>query len=253
MLYGMYVSAAGALANSYRQDVIANNLANVDTVAFKRDLALFQARQTQAAQTGQRPHSAAMLEGIGGGTFALPTHTDFTPGSLSQTGGEYDLALDGPGFFAVQNGSDVQYTRDGRLTCDSDHVLVTAEGKLPVLDASGKPISLSPQARDFVVSPNGVISQDGAVVARLGVVNFDDPRSLRKEGANLYKVSGDQSAQEINTPVKQKCLENSGIDSVSEMVNLIKAQRSFQLNMSMLQLQDQTLGMAVNKLGSITE
>ena len=93
MQYGMYVSAAGALAHSYRQDVVANNLANVDTVAFKRDLALFQARQTAAQQSGQTRNSTALLEGLGGGVFALPTRTDFSPASLEEVGDPFSVAL----------------------------------------------------------------------------------------------------------------------------------------------------------------
>ena len=94
----MYVSAAGALANSYQQDVIANNLANVDTVAFKRDLALLQSRPVEAAQSGSMRDTTAMLKGIGGGLFALPTHTDFSPASLKETGSNFDFALTGKGF-----------------------------------------------------------------------------------------------------------------------------------------------------------
>ena len=82
MLYGLYVSAAGALASSYRQDVVANNLANAQTVGFKRDLALMQARRTQADDNGSQRDSAELLEGLGGGLFALPTHTDFAPAPL---------------------------------------------------------------------------------------------------------------------------------------------------------------------------
>ena len=144
MNYGLYVSAAGALANSYRQDVVANNLANVDTVAFKRDLALMQGRRTESSHGGGQRYSNPLLEKLGGGLFALPTHTDFSPSSLDLTHNPYDLALAGKGFFQVRNQDQIQYTRDGRFKLNDQNQLVTVTDHLPVLDESGTPITLMP-------------------------------------------------------------------------------------------------------------
>jgi len=251
MNYGLYVSAAGALANSYRQDVVANNLANVDTVAFKRDLALLQGRRTESSQRGGQRYSNSLLEQLGGGLFALPTHTDFSPGSLDQTGNPYDLALAGKGFFQVKNQDQIQYTRDGRFKLDEQNQLVTVTKHLPVLDETGVPIELNP-GLDFSVTESGVINQAGAPVGRLGVVEFDDTTGLRKQGNNLYVYQGDDLPHAVSTPVKQGALENSGVVAVQQLVDMIKAQRCFQINMSSLQLQDETLGMAVTRLGSVS-
>jgi len=251
MDYGLYVSAAGALANSYRQDVVANNLANVDTVAFKRDMALMQGRRTESSQSGGQRYSNPLLERLGGGLFALPTHTDFSPGSLDLTGSPTDLALDGSGFFQVKHQDQIQYTRDGRFTLDEQNQLVTVTDRLPVLDESGAPITLIPGLK-FSVNEAGVVNQAGAPVARLGVVDFEDTRDLKKQGNNLYLYQGEDAPRAVSTPVKQGALENSGVEAVRQMVDMIKAQRSFQMNLSSLQLQDETLGMAVNRLGSIT-
>ena len=250
MIYGMYVSAAGALANSYRQDVVANNLANVDTVAFKRDLALFRARPTEAGQNGSRQYTTAMLEGIGGGSFALPTYTDFSPASLQETQNPYDLALAGAGFFQVRNGSQINYTRDGRFKLDQQGQLVTADRRLPILDDAGEPIVLN-RNLDFDVNQAGVVSQSGNQVARLGIVDFDDTTSLRKQGGNLLVMQGAAEPRTVQTPVKQNCLESSGVDAIDQLTEMIRTQRLFQTNISLLQLQDQTLGMAVSRLGSI--
>ena len=134
MQYGLYVSAAGALANSYRQDVIANNLANVETVGFKRDLALFTSRRTEAEETGQRRNTTALLEGLGGGLFALPTYTDFSPGGLEDTGRDYDVAIKGQGFFQVNKNGETFYTRDGCFALNQANELVTLSGQLLVWD-----------------------------------------------------------------------------------------------------------------------
>ena len=251
MLYGMYVSAAGAMANSYRQDVVANNLANAETVSFKRDLALMQARRTEAAQSGQSRFTTAMLEGIGGGVFALPTHTDFAPASLDKTDRSYDLALAGEGFFQVRNGSQINYTRDGHFSHDQQDQFVTFTEQLPVLDQAGNPIVIDPNLRIYV-NAAGTVSQNGEPVATLAVVDFDDTTKLKKRGGNFYTLSGEQEPRRVQTAVRQGFLEGSGVNPITELVEMMKTQRMFQANVNMLQIQDQTLGLAVSRLGSIT-
>jgi len=250
MLYGAYISAAGALANSYRQDVHANNLANVETVAFKRDLALVQARATASTQNGASRFTAPLLEGIGGGIFALPTQTDYRASSLEATTNPYDVALGGKGFFQIQKGDEVLYTRDGRLGLNEEGLLVTQNEQLPILNREGQVIKLDRDA-DFVVNEAGVISQNGEEAGRLGVVDFADTRGLRKRGENMYAAEG-VSAAAIDGVVKQNYLEKSGVNSITEMVGMIQAQRMFQTNLEMLQLQDQTLGSALTQLGRLT-
>jgi len=250
MLYGLYASAAGALANSYRQDVIANNLANVDTVAFKRDLALAMARPTQSEKNGQRTHTAAMLERIGGGTFSLPTYTDFSPAPLRQTGSPFDLALLSRGFFQVLNGSEINYTRDGRFALDQQYRLVTASGRLPVLDDKSQPIVLDPDL-PFQINQAGIVSQAGNQLARLGIVDFEDTGTLQKQGKSLYRAPENIQPKPLQATVKQQHLETSDVDPMQQLVDMIKTQRFFQANVTMLQLQDQTLGYAVGRLGNI--
>ena len=251
MLYGLYVSAAGALANSHRQEVVANNLGIVNTVSFKRDLAQAHARLTEAQISGQGRYTDSVLEGTGGGIFALPTYTDFSPSSLDATGRELDLALEERGFFQVQDGDQVQYTRDGRFSLNESGQLVTDNDRLPVLDESGAAIYLD-GTLDISVNEAGVISQGGGAVGRLGVVDFEDTSGLVKQGNNIYINQGDAEPQPALVKVKQGALENSGVNAINEMVEMIEAQRAFQTNLSMLQLQDQTLGLAVGQLGSIS-
>ena len=145
MIYGMYLSATGVITNSYRQDVIANNLANADTVGFKKDLATFRQRPTASAENPLAGrHGSPLLDGIGGGTFADPTAVDTSPGDLESTGNPLDAAIIGNGYFAVQ-GKDGQprLTRDGQFQLDRDGrlTLANAQGS-SVLDAEGHPIIL---------------------------------------------------------------------------------------------------------------
>ncbi len=251
MLYGLYTSAAGALANSYRQDVIANNLANTETVSFKEDLALLQGRRTEAQTGGQRSHTTAILEGIGGGLFALPTHTDFSPGPLNHTGSPHDLALTKKGFFPVRQGNEILYTRDGRITFDANNHLVTAASKLPLLDEGGEAITIDPEMGEIVVNENGLISQSGNVIAKIGVVDFTDTKVLAKQGKGLYAVEGNARPIPVDGGIQQRVLEGSTVNALDQMVKMIKAQRLFQANVNMMKIQDQTLGMSVSRLGQI--
>lgn len=250
MLYGMYISAAGAMANSYRQDVVANNLANIDTAAFKKDMALFQSRPTEAQGAGSGRLSSSLLEKTGGGLFSLPTYTDFSQGSFDKTGSSYDVALNGEGFFQVQDGKGVSYTRDGRFMVGADGVsLITVSGGLPVLDNTGNAIKLVPGITPEI-DRNGFVSQSGQNVAQIGLVDFKDKTQLRKKGGNLYQADA-AGAVSSNAQMLQGHTEVSGVNAMEELTAMIKTQRLFQNNVTMLQIQDQTLGAVISKMGNI--
>src|SRR5437588_7471981 len=114
MIYGLYLSATGVLANSYRQDVIANNIANSETIGFKRDLALFQQRRTEAQERGSGA-SNAMLEALGGGALALPMQVDTSQGEMEPTDKNLDAAIEGRGFFTVMDNGQTRLTRNGHF------------------------------------------------------------------------------------------------------------------------------------------
>src|SRR6185503_10320423 len=103
MIYGLYLSAAGVMTNAYRQDVISNNLANAETIGFKKDLARFQQRRTEAEERGDESGTNALLENIGGGVFASPTHVDLSQGEIESSSNNLDVALEGSGYFAVSD------------------------------------------------------------------------------------------------------------------------------------------------------
>jgi len=119
MIYGLYNSAAGMMTQEYRQNVIANNLANADTVGFKQDIPVFAERQPASAGGERSGPSAPDLEGLSGGLWLGQTQTDFGQGALIQTNNSLDVALDGPGFLVVEANGGPQYTRDGRMIRDA--------------------------------------------------------------------------------------------------------------------------------------
>src|SRR6478736_5075772 len=129
MLYGLYLSASGMISSAYKQDVVANNLANSESVGFKRDVASFQERLTEAQQRRLPGRSNAMLEMLGGGIFARPTLVDSRQGEIEPTGNALDLAIEGEGYFGVKTkNGESRLTRNGQLAVDSKGRLILANG-----------------------------------------------------------------------------------------------------------------------------
>src|SRR5689334_4298751 len=175
MIYGLYLSATGVMASSYRQDVIANNLANSETVGFKRDLTTFQERSTALRERGQGDTwSDPIQENIGGGMLLSGTQIDREQGVLDRTGNPFDLAIEGDGYFAVANGDQTRLTRNGQMMLNHDGELILANARSQrVLDVNGKPIKLE-TGKNTTISEDGEISQDGQPVARVGVFDVPD-------------------------------------------------------------------------------
>ncbi len=147
MPYGMYISAEGAAAQAQRLEVIANNMANVDTAGFKQDVPMFQARFAEAIQKGQAQPGDRSINDLGGGVKIIDVETDYSPGDLKRTGNDLDLAIDGRGFFHVKGDDGKQYlSRAGAFELDRQGRLVTQNDHRPVLDQQGAEILLSPNA-----------------------------------------------------------------------------------------------------------
>jgi len=249
MIYGLYHSAAGMLTSEYQQNVLANNIANADTVGFKRDVPTF-AERLPARQAGRRHGPSAVdMAGLSGGLWLGRTYIDHSPGPKVATGNWHDIALDGAGFLAVQADGQRQYTRDGRLELDRDGFLVAATDHAPVLGRGGLPIRLNPRGGTPSIDTQGRITQDGAVVAELELVDFEDYAVLRKSGATRFTApAGTEVAAAVL--VQSGFLENSGVQPVPELVSLMDAARAYQMNARMVTLQDETIGRLINVLRS---
>ncbi|MFZ5829790.1 MAG: flagellar hook-basal body protein, partial [Planctomycetota bacterium] len=160
MPYGLYISAEGAHAQDKRLQVIANNLANVDTVGFKRELAVFQARYAEAIEQGSVLPGFGEIDDIGGGVMVVETKTDFSPAALKQTDVPTDLAIEGDGFFAVLRDGTTYLTRAGNFRLTSAGALVTQQG-YPVLSEGGNPVAINPAGGDWEIGRDGVLRQEG--------------------------------------------------------------------------------------------
>ena len=246
MIHGLALSAGGAMASQHRMAVLSNNLANVGTVGFKRDLATFRVAPLEADIRGLgSAFRHPVADGIGGGIFAQPTFTDLKTGPIRNTQSPNDLAIAGEGFFQVDTAGGIRLTRDGRLTVTADGQLVRATSGEPLLDTDGEPITIDP-AKPMKIDKNGFVRQNGDEIARLAVVTADS-KAVRKAGNGLFRVSGKAQTKTVESPmIRQGYLEDSGVEPTSELTSLIQASRTYEINVRMLQQQDRTLGQLIN-------
>jgi flagellar basal-body rod protein FlgF len=254
MIYGLYLSATGVLTNSYRQDVIANNLANAQTVGFKRSLALFQQRPTEAESGGDHESTDPMLEGIGGGMLATPTAIDFSEGQIEETGENLDVAIHGRGFFAVQDGDQTKLTRNGRFMVDKDGFLTLADGSdHHVLDANHNPIPLGGVPQSLIsIDKDGTITAENTILGQVGLLEVPDESQLTPRGRALYSYSEEtKDLKPASGQLAAGFLEGANVDPMTEMTQLINCQRQLEANANMIRFQDQTLSRLVNDVGKI--
>jgi flagellar basal-body rod protein FlgG len=251
MVHGIYQSAAGMIVNQYRQAVLANNLANLDTVGFKHDLTVVRERKIESLEDGLGGRfSDRILDRMTGGSLVAPTVTSFEQGQIQVTGREMDVAIEGNGFFAVDDGVRTRYTRDGRLSINPNGLLVTAAGR-PVLDQQGRTIAVPQEARGRIrVDADGSVRSGDKTFGRIGLVDFADRSRLCKVGANLFDAAGSE-AQAILPRLRTNAVESSTVDPTQAMVAMIEVSRAYEMNANLVNMADTTLGRAVNDIGRI--
>lgn len=255
---GLYISASAAIANMYRQDVLAGNLANVDTVGYRPDFPLLRQRDTARIEDGLGAlPSNALLERLGAGVMAMPSTISFSQGDLKATGNPLDVAIEGDGFLLVGDTSEdgrpeIRLTRDGRLTLDESGRLVLAASGHPVLSVGGAPIMLDP-ARDVAILPDGVIAQDGRPVAQLDLADVHPRVSLRKIGGGLLAAPPQviERRQPAIGRLHAGYVEGSGVNEIAAMMQITGASNAVSGNAAMIQHHDRLMDGAINRLGRI--
>ena len=258
MNYGLYLSASGVLTNMYRQDVFANNLANIQTPAFKADVPAIRQRDAEAVEDrlgGELSHE--LLDRLGGGALAAPQMIDFKPGEMMATGRDLDAALPGEDdFFAVEfvdpqtKRVSVGLTRDGRFSRNEEGYLVLPGGQY-VLDARNQRIEI-PVGPAPKIGPSGQVVQDGNEIGRLQVARLEDKSALVKQGDNVFKIVGRDTRQIVDQPrVQPGSLESSGSDPIRTLMSLINSSKAAMSNANMIRYHDLLIDRAVNTLGRV--
>ena len=257
MNYGLYLSAAGALSSMHRQNVFANNLANMSTVGFKPDVVQARQRLPERLESpGALAEPKWMLERLGGGLFGLPTRVSLAQGDLKETGNDLDLAVKGDGLFVVGDGrgfgdEHLRFTRDGRFTLNTAGELVMSISGMKVLDADGRPIRLDRDAA-VQIDERGAILQNGAPVAQLRIV-APDASDLVKTGGNLLRLTDRASLPDRPAVgrVLQGSTEASAVDPILMMNAMMGAAKAAQANLKMIQYHDNILGQTFNTFARV--
>lgn len=285
MIRGVFTAASGMVAQQHRLDALTNNLANADTVGYKRDVSVQKAfpelllRRMGDEGVIQFPYrgepvgsidKAPVVGRLGTGVEQNEVFTIFEQGAVHPTENPFDMALEGDGFFAVSTPTGERYTRNGSFTIGPEGLLVTQQG-FPVLGDNGDPIAV--KANNFVVDEAGRVfanerflddpdrlvqmrenEWDQTVqVGQLRIVDVEEPRYLQKQGSNLWNTtreSGD--AFEVIGPerpqVLQGFLEKANINVVVEMTNMIEVNRAYEANQKVVQSHDQSTARLIGEV-----
>lgn len=258
----LWTAASGMKAQQLNIDTISNNLANVNTTAFKKQKVEFKDllyANLKKPSLNQGTGSPVNLQ-IGHGVMPTATSRLFTTGNLDRTDRALDLAIDGEGFFAIQGpNGEFFYTRDGNFnfSVDGDELRIVTSDGYTVLSDFDDEIVLGQGMTDLVISENGLVTarnEDGEIeeIATIKLVKFLNPAGLQAMGRNLY-IATEASGQEIpmedegrTSNIRQYYLETSNVQIVDEMVRMITAQRAYEISSKTIQTADEMLGMANN-------
>lgn len=212
--------------------VIANNIANANTTGFRQEGVIFSEYVTDG-------------DGISGVAMAAARvrNTSFVQGTLEQTGGTFDVAIEGDGFFLIQAPGGQRLTRAGAFSPSAEGTLVTPDGN-QVLDAGGAPIFVPPNSDDLAIAGDGTISSDGRAIGQIGVVQPLEPRQMVREGGVMFRA--DEGFEPVDNPrVLQGFVEASNVDPILQVARMVEVQRAYELGQSFMEREDERVRTAL--------
>ena len=267
MIRGWYIGASGMNAEQNRLDAIANNLANVDTAGYKRDVTVSKSfselllRRTNMDGVNQIPNgmgsydTAPVIGKLGLGVETNENYTDFSQGSFKITNTKTDAALSGKGFYAIETPNGERYTRNGNFLVGKEGILETKDG-YPVLGENGY---IFVDDDKFTINEDGIItrSDNGEQIDRFKIVRFDNERYLKKMGESFYSsndISGPAHIAEGAERPKflQGYSETSNVNVVNEMVQMIEVNRAYEANQKSIQSQDSMMSTLWQKVAELS-
>ena len=210
----IYIALSRQTALRREMSLVANNIANVNTTGFKRELGVYATAQTQ------NKLSPTLDFVIDHGTAV-----SFEPGGVRDTANDFDLAISGPGFFGVDDGSATKYTRNGALSLSPDNQLITREG-YAVIDEGNQPIVIPRDGRKMQIAQDGTISVGNEVIAKMMLVEFDSMDLLQKAGDSMFETT-ERPKDPLNSSILQRKLEAANVTPVKELVRMIDIQRAY--------------------------
>ena len=259
---GIYIAASAGIKQGKKMEVIANNLANVNSTGYKRDrLAFKELMPPFPPDSGLEAGKNILLppnKNNSNVSYVAITdqYTDFSEGAFKQTGGTLDVALNGPGYFSIETQEGVRFTRNGNFRLDTQNRLVNQKGQL-VLNEQNQPIVIDAPGADIAIDGNGNVSAGTGLInlpiGKIKIVNFENTEELEKLGDGLFYQTNAKAEQKPAeaTSVKQGFLENSNVSSVEEMTDMLATLRLFETYQKMIQSIDSMDDQSVNNIGRV--
>ena len=248
MWRGLYTAGAGMIQETQRTDTIANNLANVNTTGYKRDVAVSSEFEPMLIRRINDKDMRSDVTSFKGFSLGGNPPVVGTQGIFESTGNPYDVAISGEGYFEIQTPQGVRYTRDGAFFRSQTGVLENVRGQA-VLGTNGQPIVIPADAESVSIGAKGEITArvQGAVqqLGQLAFVQFNDRRAVLKQGDNLYYPQAGAQPQPAAGTIEQGMLERSNANVVSEMVELINNYRIYEAGSKSVTTQDAMLDKSV--------
>jgi flagellar basal-body rod protein FlgF len=235
----VYVTVARQTALQRQMDVVANNIANANTAAFKREGTLFAEVVERLPEEGDQ-----LSMGTDPASF-----TDLSAGPISETGDPLSVAILSDGMLPVERRGETVYTRDGRLALSPDGELTLLSGDR-VLDAGGSPIQVPPDAGQIAIARDGTVSADGQTLGKLNLFHLDTDR-LERVGNGLFRAT--EPPEQIEQPrFAQGFVEASNVNPIVELVRMIEIQRAYEMGQNLLQAEHDRISEVTNVVGSTT-
>lgn len=263
MIRGLYTAVSGMITQEAKQEVITNNLANVQTVGYKADNMVVKKFDDVLIENYDKLENGKRTQNIIGsmslGSKIDGTYTNYQQGDFNPTDSLTDFGINGKGFFTIQktdSSGNTQnfYTRDGHFHVDNKGFLATDSGD-KVLGFNLKTKKTEPilaSAADLTVDNNNNIVFDGKPAYRFDINDFNDYSKIKKMGDNLYSDNSPiNTTNSNNMTIKQKVLENSNVDTTSEVVSMMSVLRSYESSQKVIQSLDETLDKVVNEVGTV--
>ncbi len=238
MIVGLYTGASSMVSQADYQAIIARNLANINTVGYKRNVAVFQ------SYISSQDKNQTSVNGTG--TSIGEVATDFSQGRMEYTGNNLDISIKGEGFFTVRTNDGDRYTRRGQFTLSRDMKIVTPEGWY--LLNNGNEIQLPPNTKNITVKSNGAVVADGKEMGKISVVTIKNVSTLEPVGGSAYKLpdTAEQPEESTDFEIAQRYLEKSNVEAIDEMVNMIANMRGYQVGYKVTDSIDETLKKLIN-------
>lgn len=249
---GFYALTSGMLTQSRKLNTISNNMGNTATPGYKKDtITSTTFRDQMIYRMGNMENKKDAPLGTASTIRVVDgTVTDYSQGSFSPTGRALDMAISGDGFFAVQTTDGVRYTRSGSFTLDNEGYLYSPDtGR--VLGADGAEILLNSDKINVDASGN-IYSENNQIIGRIAPVQFTDNTKLVKVREGVYKATEDAEIKPLtNVAIEQRKLEDSNVNMMTEMVDMMSSQRALQSSSQLLKMYDQLLGKVVSEIGRV--